>query len=156
MASSSATTIAEYINSLEGDRKPTIQKLHDLIMERLPDGFKTGMNYGMIGYYIPHSLYPDGYHVDPKLPLPFMALASQKNYIALYHMGLYSNDELLAWFKDAYSQTGMKLDMGASCIRFKNSEKIPYELIGELVAKVTPSDFIKQYETTLKKKRKKK
>ncbi len=155
MASSSATTIAEYIDSLDDERKAAVIKLHEIITKNLPVGFESGMNYGMIGYFVPHSLYPSGYHVDPKLPLPFMALASQKNYIAVYHMGLYADDEMLEWFKNEYSHTGQKLDMGASCIRLKNPSSIPYEVIGDLASRVTPQEYIAQYEAVLKNKRKK-
>lgn len=106
------------------------------------------MNYGMIGYVVPHSIYPHGYHCDPTLPLPFMALASQKNSINLYHIGIYADEYLLKWWQDAYSQENIgKLDMGKSCIRFKNLEKIPYTLIGELCNKITVDTWIRTYES---------
>ena len=111
------------------------------------------MSYGMIGYVIPHSIYPQGYHCTPKLPLPFLNIASQKNYVALYHMGIYADKDLLNWFTSAYKKISpRKLDMGKSCIRFKKQEDIPYELIAELVSKITPQDWIQSYENTIKKK----
>jgi hypothetical protein len=110
------------------------------------------MNYGMIGYVVPHSLYPAGYHCDPKLPLPFINLASQKQYIALYHMGVYADPALLGWFLEAHAQLGIgKPDMGKSCLRFKKPEKIPFDLIGELCTKVTPQAWIDRYESAIKK-----
>lgn len=109
------------------------------------------MNYGMIGYVVPHSLYPSGYHCDPALPLPFMAIASQKNSINLYHMGIYMNDELFSWWQDEYKKLDIgKTDMGKSCIRWKNLETIPYDLIGKLVARMTAKEWIDIYESRLK------
>ena len=106
----------------------------------------------MIGYYVPHSLYPNGYHVNPELPLPFINIASQKNFVALYHMGLYNDEKLLNWFKTEYPKyVKTKLDMGKSCIRFKKIETIPYQLIGELVSKITPKMWIERYEQAIKK-----
>ena len=105
------------------------------------------MSYGMLGWVVPHSLYPAGYHCSPELPLPFLNLASQKNFIALYHMGIYADDKLLAWFQEAYAQAiPTKLDMGKSCIRFKRMDRIPFDLIGELASKMSPSDWIGMYE----------
>ena len=120
------------------------------LSQHLPEGFTERMSYGMIGYVVPHSLYPKGYHVDPKLPLPFINLASQKNYIALYHMGLYSNQEVLDWFTGAWKeQVPYKLDMGKSCIRFKKMDNVPYDLIGELAGRISPRDWIALYEASL-------
>lgn len=150
---SKAATIDEYIAELPDDRKEAMNQLRKVIKKNLPKGFQECMNYGMIGYVVPHKTYPDGYHCDPKLPLPFMNIASQKNFIAVYHMGVYSDPKLLKWFTDAYAKAGVdKLDMGKSCIRFKNSSKIPYELIGELASKVTVQEWIDNYEKMLKKK----
>lgn len=110
------------------------------------------MSYGMIGYVVPHSVYPAGYHCDPKLPLPFINLASQKNFIALYHMGLYADAELLEWFTAEYPRhSSTKLDMGKSCIRFKKPEAIPYALIGQLAKKMSTDDWIRLYESQLRK-----
>jgi len=150
---SKATTTEQYLAELTEDRKPIIIKLRQVILDNLPEGFEEVMNYGMLGYVVPHSLYPDGYHCDPKLPLPFINLASQKAHIGFYHMGVYSNEELLNWFTTEYEKTdiNVKLNMGKSCIRFKKESHIPYELLGELVAKVTPQDWITTYEAAFKK-----
>lgn len=149
---SSATTPEEYIGSLPEERKPAVKKLHKVIVDHLPEGFKIGMTYGMIAYFVPHSVYPQGYHVDPEQPLPFINLASQKNYIALYHMGMYAHPGLLDWFRKEYAQhSATKPDMGKSCIRFKNAEKIPFDLIGQLVTKMSVEEWISTYEKVRKK-----
>jgi hypothetical protein len=149
---SKAATPREYIDSLPEDRKKPLSELRKVILKNLPKGFSEVMSYGMLGYVVPHSLYPDGYHCDPKLPLPFMCIASQKNFIALYHMGVYADKALLKWFTTAYAkQSKMKLDMGKSCIRFKKPDDIPLKLIGELASKVTPREWIARYEKELKK-----
>jgi len=148
---SDAKTPEAYIESLPEDRKEVISKLRAVLLENLPKGFKETMNYGMLGYVVPHSTYPDGYHCDPKQPLPFINLASQKNHIGFYHMGIYSDPKLLDWFTKEYPKhTSNKLDMGKSCIRFKNPKKIPYELLGELASKMTADEWIHQYESVLK------
>ena len=150
---SKATTPDAYINELPDDRKMVISKLRDTILDNLPKGFKETMSYGMLGYVVPHSVYPDGYHCDPKTPLPFINLASQKNHIGFYHMGIYSDEKLLKWFTAEYPKhVSGKLDMGKSCIRFKNMSKIPYELLGELVSKMTVEEWIARYESAFKKK----
>ena len=147
---SKATTVEDYIKELPPDRATVITEMRKAIKKNLPKGFKEGMAYGMIGYYVPHSIYPAGYHVDPKQPLPFMSLASQKNGISLYHMGVYSDPKLNKWFTSEYEKAGVgKLDMGKSCIRFKKPEKIPIKLIGELSGKITVEDYIKTYEKNL-------
>lgn len=141
----------EYIEKLPEERREAISKLRKVILGNLPDGFQETMNYGMIGYVVPHSIYPDGYHVTPELPLPFMSIASQKNHIAVYHSGVYADEELMAWFRDEYdSQVKTKLDMGKSCIRFRNPDHIPFELIGELARKMTPKEWIQLYEKNIK------
>ena len=148
---SSATTPEQYINELPADRKYPITKLRDVILKNLPKGFKETMFYGMLGYVVPHEIYPGGYHCDPKLPLPYANIASQKNFIAFYHMGVYAIPELLKWFTKEYPKNSpAKLDMGKSCIRFKKSEHIPYKLIGELIKKVSVKDWIKVYEENVK------
>jgi Domain of unknown function (DU1801) len=150
---STAITPQEYLDTLPEDRKEAVIKLRDAIIQNLPEGFKEGMGYGMLGWSVPHSIYPAGYHCNPKLPLPFMGLASQKNFIAFYHMGVYADKELLDWFVSEYPKhVKTKLDMGKSCIRFKKPETIPYALIAELVRKLTPQQWIEMYETGLKKK----
>src|SRR6476620_6246537 len=135
---SQAHTVAQYNAALPDDRKEAINKMRSAIRDNLPQGFSESMAYGMIGYGVPHSIYPAGYHCDPKLPLPFISIASQKNFIALYHMGMYADPELLKWFVAEYPKhCRYKLDMGKSCVRFKKIDDIPYALIGELVAKVS-------------------
>jgi len=148
-----ASSVDEYISKVPEERKAAISKLRDTVKNNLPKGFEEGINYKMIGFYVPHSLYPDGYHCDPKLPLPFANIASQKNFIALYHSGIYADKNLYDWFVSEYPKhVDTKLDMGKSCIRFKNIEKIPYDLIGELCQKMTPEDWIQLYEANIKKK----
>jgi hypothetical protein len=147
------TTPEQLIANCPEERQEAMIRLRKTINDNLPEGFKEGIGYGMIGYAVPHSLYPAGYHCDPKLPLPFMSFASQKNFIAFYHMGLYANKELLDWFVGEYQKVSKtKLDMGKSCVRFKKPEQIPFELIGELVTKITPTDWITFYEQALKNK----
>lgn len=148
---SSAKSVDEYVANLPEDRKEVISKLRKVIKKNLPKGFQEEINYGMIGYVIPHSIYKPGYHCDPKQPLPFMNIASQKNFVAIYHMGIYADAGLLDWFTEAYAEENIgKLDMGKSCIRFKNFTKLPYDLIGTLAAKITPQQWIEMYEKQLK------
>jgi hypothetical protein len=148
---SKAATPEQYLKDLPADRKVPVMKLRDTVLKNLPKGFKEVMSYGMLGYVVPHELYPQGYHCDPKQPLPFANIASQKNFIAFYHMGLYMNPKLLKWFTEEYpKQSTAKLDMGKSCIRFKKAEHIPYELIGDLVKKISVDEWIKIYEGVLK------
>jgi len=142
----------EYVNQFSEDRKQALEKLRKVIVGNLPKGFVETMNYGMIGYVVPHSVYPRGYHCDPKLPLPFMNIASQKNFVALYHMGIYADPNLLEWFTTEYSKhCKTKLDMGKSCIRFKKIDQIPYELIAQLSRKISLEEWINRYETNIKK-----
>lgn len=144
---SKAKTVSEYLKELPPDRKEAITKLRKSILKNLPKGFKEGIGYGMMGYYVPHSIYPNGYHCSPELPLPFAGMASQKNFISFYHMGMYADPELLKWFTTEYPRhTKAKLDMGKSCVRFKKPEHIPYELIGKLMKKMSVKDWIKLYE----------
>ena len=148
---SSATTVKEYIDTLPVDRKDIITKLRDTINAHIPAGFAEQMNYGMIGRVVPHSTYPQWYHVTPELPLPFLWLASQKNNISFYHMGLYADTKILDRFTQQYPKYAKnKLDMGKFCIRFKNMTDIPYDLIGELVSKITVAQWIQIYEQSLK------
>ena len=150
--SSDVKTPEQYINQLPEDRKEAISKLRKVILDNLPKGYEEHMNYGFLGYVVPHSLYPSGYHCDPKLPLPFLNIASQKNFVAIYHMGIYASKKLLDWFISEYPKySSRKLDMGKSCIRFKKMDEIPYQLIGELASKMTTKDWITVYENTIKK-----
>ncbi len=150
---SKATTIDAYLKELSEERKDPIEKLRKFILKNLSKGVEENISYGMIAYCVPHSIYPNGYHCDPKQPLPFIMLASQKNFISLYHMGLYANPVLMEWFTQEYAQRVKgKLDIGKSCIRFKKPEQIPFELIGELVAKMSADEWIVCYEKNLQKK----
>ncbi|WP_339717123.1 DUF1801 domain-containing protein [Cyclobacterium amurskyense] len=149
---SKTQSVEAYLDEIPDKRKEAFIKLREVINSNLPEGFEETMSYGMIGYIVPHKLYPAGYHCNPKLPLPFVNLANQKNYIALYHLGIYANEELLNWFTTEYSKfSTTKLDMGKSCIRFKKMDKIPYELIGKLMAKVSTQEWISTYEKSIKK-----
>ena len=140
-----------YIDQLPDDRKEVIKKLRASILENLPQGFSETISYGMIGFVVPHSIYPDGYHCDQKLPLPFISIASQKNFVALYHMGIYADNKLLEWFTNEYPKhSKSKLDMGKSCIRFKKINEIPYKLIGALAGKMSVAEWINLYETSFK------
>ncbi len=142
----------DYISQLPEERKAPMTKLRQIINKNLPKGFEEGMNYNMIGFYVPHSVYPDGYHCDTSQPLPFMNIASQKNFVAVYHMGMYAKKEILDWFTAEYPKhCKYKLDMGKSCVRFKKIEDIPYELIGELTAKMNAQEWIDFYEDNVKK-----
>jgi uncharacterized protein YdhG (YjbR/CyaY superfamily) len=143
-------SVEEYIAALPEDRKPIIDKLRNVILDNLPEGYEEQLSYGMIGYVVPLSRYPKGYHSKKGEPLPFLSIASQKNYIALYHMGLYGKPKVEEWFVKEYAdRVPTKLDMGKSCIRFKNPKHIPYELVAELCQKITVDDFIRMYEKSL-------
>ena len=145
-------TIAEILTSLPEDRAEPFNRLHDVIMANLPEGFEAAISYGGLGYVVPHSIYPLGYHCKPSEPLPFAGLASQKNSINFYHMGIYSDPKLMEWFLTEYPKhTHQKLDMGKSCVRFKKLDDIPYKLIGELMSKMSAEEWINIYETTMKK-----
>ncbi|MES2890479.1 MAG: DUF1801 domain-containing protein [Bacteroidota bacterium] len=149
---SAASSTQAYIKELPADRREAINRLRGEILKNIPSGFTEEMSYGMIGFVVPHTLYPAGYHCDPSLPLPFLSIASQKNFIAVYHMGIYSSKELLDWFVKEYPKhTKAKLDMGKSCIRFKKPELIPYELIGELAGKMSVQDWISTYQSVFRK-----
>lgn len=148
-----ATSPDDYISQIPEERQAVAKKLRKIINDNLPKGFEEGIQYGMIGYYVPHSVYPDGYHCDPKTPLPFMSFASQKNSINLYHSGIYAVPEIHDWFVAEYPKhCKRKLDMGKSCIRFKKIDEIPYELIAELCTKLSVNQWIDIYETNIKKK----
>lgn len=144
-------TVKAYIAALPENRQAVIEKLRETILANLPDGFEEQLSYGMISYVVPLSRYPQGYHAQPGEPLPFLALASQKNHIALYHMGLYGKPDLEAWFVEEYAErVPTKLDMGKSCIRFKNPDHIPYDLVAELCQKITVDQYITAYEQAIK------
>ncbi len=147
-----ASTVEEYLEQIPENRKEAMHKLRNVIRTNLPDGFEEGITYGMIGYYVPHSIYPNGYHCTPELPLPFMNIASQKNSVNIYHSGIYPDKELYDWFVSEYPKyCKRKLDMGKCCIRFKKLDDIPYKLIGELCEKLSVEQWIEMYETNIKK-----
>lgn len=149
---SNATSPEQYIAEAPEERRSALEKLRKTIKDNLPENFSEGMQYGMIGYFISHEVYPNGYHCDPKQPLPFMSFASQKNSINFYHMGIYADKDLFDWFTSEFPKySKKKLDMGKSCMRFKKPEDIPYELIRELVQKISAKDWIETYESKIKK-----
>ena len=149
---SKATSVEAYLAELPEERKGPMEQLREVILKNIPAGFQEGISYGMLGFVVPHSIYSPGYHCDPKLPLPFVSIASQKNAISLYHMGIYADSALLEWFINAYPKhCKSKLDMGKSCIRFKKMDQIPYALIGELMQKITVEKWIEMYEEAYRK-----
>ncbi len=146
-------TVNDILINLPEDRAEPFNKLHHVIVKNLPKGFEAGISYGGLGYVVPHTLYPAGYHCKPSEPLPFAGIASQKNSINFYHMGIYSDPKLLKWFVTEYPKhSKQKLDMGKSCIRFKKFDEIPYKLIGELMKKISVREWIEKYETEFKSK----
>ena len=149
---SKATTPDAYMAEIPEERQKAFTKLRSVIKKNIPKGFSESMGYGMMGWVVPHSKYPAGYHCNPRDPLPFIGIASQKNFIAIYHMGVYADPALLKWFTTAHAKASpRKLDMGKSCIRYKKPDDIPFELIGELASKMTPDEWIAIYEKVLKK-----
>lgn len=150
---SKATSVDQYIDSLPEDRKKVMIQLRKVIKKNIPKGFEECISYGMIGYVVPHKLYPKGYHCSPELPLPFLGVGSQKSHIGIYHMGVYANADLFKWFTNEFKKhSSKKLDMGKSCIRFKKPEDVTIDLIGELVSKMTPQKWIEVYEKAFQKK----
>ena len=148
-----ADTIDEYIANVPKERQEAFNKLWEVISENIPSGFEPTLNYGLPSYVIPHSTYPDGYHCDPKLPLPFLSIANQKNFVAVYHMGIYADMDLMKWFTTEFPKhVKGKLDMGKSCIRFKKIDQIPYDLIAKLLGKMSKDNWIQIYEAAYKKK----
>lgn len=146
-----ATTVEEYLKLVPEDKNAAVNKLYQTVSENIPKGFEAEVGYGMMGFSVPHSIYPAGYHCDPKQPVPFIGIAAQKNFIALYHMGIYADENLLNWFVSEFPKhSKRKLDMGKSCIRFKNPNEIPFELIGELAQKMSVKQWIDLYESQLK------
>ncbi|MDP4596696.1 MAG: DUF1801 domain-containing protein [Crocinitomicaceae bacterium] len=146
------SSVQEILANIPEERKEAFNKLHQTIVDNLPKGFEPGISYGMLGYVIPHELYPAGYHCKPSEPLPFASLASQKNSINFYHMGIYLDSALMEWFVAEFSKhSSQKLDMGKSCIRFKKWDQIPFELMGQLMQKMTAAQWIALYERNLKK-----
>lgn len=149
---SKAVTVQEYVESLTEERQQAIQTLRKVISENLPKGFNEEMSYGMIGYVVPLTTFPKGYRCNPKLPLPFINLGSQKNFISMHHMGIYADKNLLEWFTEEYPKhSKTKLDMGKGCIRFKKMQEIPFGFIGELASKLTVENWIEIAESTFNK-----
>jgi len=145
--------IKKYIQELPEDRQKVMQQLRETILQNIPKGFEETFIYKSIGYVVPKTLYPNGYHCDSKLPLPFINIASQKNFIAIYHMGIYADQKLYDWFLEEYPKhCKSKLDIGKSCIRFKKVNEIPFQLIAELVSKMTWEDWVKLYEQSFRNK----
>ncbi|WP_145377172.1 DUF1801 domain-containing protein [Symmachiella dynata] len=144
---STATTVEQYLAELPDDRRKAIEAVRAVILKNLPSGYEEGMQYGMIGYFVPHSLYPAGYHCNPQEPLPFASLASQKNYMSLYLMCTYSDPGQETWFREAWAKTGKKLNMGKSCVRFKKLEDLPLKVIGQAIKRVSVKKFISYYES---------
>ena len=149
-------TVKEILSNLPMDRIEPFNKLHHVIVKNLPEGFEPAISYGGLGYVVPHTIYPAGYHCKPAEPLPFAGIASQKGSINFYHMGIYANPALLNWFVSEYPKhSKQKLDMGKSCVRFKKMEEIPYDLIGELMRKISVKEWIEMYEGNFLKSKKK-
>ena len=147
----SGQTVQDILANVPEERVEAFNKLHEVIVKNLPKGFEPGISYGGLGYVVPHTIYPAGYHCKPAEPLPFAGISSQKNAISFYHMGIYSDPQLMEWFLAEYPKhSKQKPDMGKSCIRFKKLNEIPYELIGKLMTKMTVQDWINIYETKLK------
>jgi hypothetical protein len=146
------STINDILANIPEERKVAFERLHQIIVNHLPAGLEPGISYGNLGYVVPHSLYPEGYHCKPSEPLPLAWIASQKNSINFYHMGIYADPKLMDWFVAEYpKQSTQKLDMGKSCMRFKKPEHIPFELIGQLMGKMTAQEWIDIYERLYKK-----
>ena len=148
---SKATTVAKYLAELPADRREAISKVREVMLKHLPKGIEEGMSYGMITYVVPHSIYPKGYHCDPKQALPFAALASQKNHMSVYLTCSYQTEDGELWIRKEYEARGMKLDMGKSCIRFKKVEQLALDVIGEALARTSVAEFIRNYEEVLSK-----
>ncbi len=148
---SQATNVDNYLQELQDDRREAISNIRTSILNNLPKGFEEVISYGMIGYVVPHSIYPNGYHCDKKLPLPFINIGNQKNFISLHHLGLYFDENLVNWFASEYeNHSKTKLDMGKGCVRFKKINDIPLDLIGQLVSKISVENYIETYEKNLK------
>lgn len=146
-----AKDLEDYISKCPEDRQDALNKIANAVRENLDSEFSEALSYGFPGWVVPHSVYPDGYHCKPAEPLPFMSMASQKNFIAFYHMGIYADEKLMAWFLKEYPKhSSKKLDMGKSCIRFKKIEDIPFKLLGELASKMTAQQWINIYEEKIK------
>jgi hypothetical protein len=147
---SNAKTVEQYLNSLPADRRAAMQTVRDGILKSLDKDYEEGMQYGMIGYYVPHRIYPAGYHCDPKQPLPFCCLGSQKNYMVVHLMCVYMSSKQYDWFKQAWAKTGKKLDMGKACVRFKKAEDLALDVIGETIKRMPVKKWIECCESAVK------
>jgi hypothetical protein len=156
MMTSKAKTVADYLAELPPDRRAAIEAVRKVILKNLDKDYEEGMSYGMIGYYVPHKIYPPGYHCDPKQPLPFASLASQKNHMAVYLMCIYGSSDQESWFRKGWARTGKKLDMGKACIRFKKLDDLALDVIGKAIARVPARKYIAYYESVIKASGKKK
>ena len=146
---SNAATVEEYLSGLPADRQAELATVRDVILKHLPEGYEEIMQYGMIGYVVPHSIYPAGYHCDPKQPLNYASLGNQKNHMALYLMCVYGNEETRTWFEKAYAESGKKLDMGKACVRFRKASDLPLDVIGQAVARVPVDTYVQRVEEML-------
>ncbi|XXF76218.1 DUF1801 domain-containing protein [Myxococcaceae bacterium GXIMD 01537] len=147
---SKATTVDQYLAALPDDRRTALSAVRRVILENLDEGYEEGMQYGMIGYYVPHKVFPAGYHCDPKQPLPFAALASQKNHMAVYLMGVYGQPAQEQWFREAWAKTGKKLDMGKACVRFKKLQDVALDVLGEAIRRAPARKYIEHYEAVIR------
>jgi hypothetical protein len=146
---SKATTVKQYLDSLPPDRRAPIEAVRKVILKSLDKDYEEGMQYGMIGYYVPHRVYPAGYHCDPKQPLPFVHLASQKNHMSLYLMCVYGDEDLRAWFTDQWAKSGKKLDQGKACLRFKKLDDLALDVIGDLIRRVPAKRYVTRWKALL-------
>lgn len=149
MVQSKAVSVSQYLKELPEDRRSAISKIRDVILRSVDDGIEEVMSYGMIGYHVPLRIYPSGYHCDPKMPLPYLSLASQKNHMAIYMMGLYMDSADTAWFTAAWKATGKRLNMGKSCVRFTKIEDVPLEVLAEAIQRMPSKRYITTYESVL-------
>ena len=143
-------SVEGYLAALPEERRAAIQAVREVILANLDKDYEEGIQYGMIGYYVPHRVYPDGYHCDPRQPLPYVSIASQKNHMAIYMMCIYADEALRAWFEEAWRKAGKKLDMGKGCVRFKSIEDVPLKVVGQAIRKMPAKKLIARYEATVK------
>ena len=144
------TTVAQYLAGLPKDRRDALRAVRKVILDNLDAGYAEGMQYGSIGYFVPHSVYPPGYHCDPTQPLPYVGIASQKNYMVIYLFCVYTSEDEQRRFREAWIKTGKKLDMGKSCVRFKKLEDVPLKVVGQAIKKVPVKKFVAFYESVIK------
>jgi Domain of unknown function (DU1801) len=146
---SKATTVEQYLSELSAERRGALEAVRRVVLANLDKDYEEGMQYGMIGYYVPHRVFPPGYHCDPRQPLPFANLASQKNHMSLYLMCVYGDSPLAEWFRESWAKTGKKLDMGKACVRFKKVEDLALDVVGEAIRRMPVSKYLKQCEQAM-------